>query len=97
MIAQTSRYTIDRTDQNVGDRYVALACGIYYSSATSEAIDKSINIRYEERDMVKAAQVAVLEESAHWIEEHNPSTGESVNRLVIPIDDAMNIVAGNAE
>ncbi len=76
---------------------VALACGIYYGSATSEAIDKSINIRYEERDMVKAAQVAVLEESAHWIEEHNPSTGESVNRLVIPIDDAMNIVAGNAE
>jgi|TARA_Y100000031_G_scaffold15049_1_gene15875 hypothetical protein len=75
---------------------VAIACGIYYSAATTEAFDKNVNIRYEERDMVREAQRAVLVESAHWVSEQHPETGETVERLVLPINDAMNIIAGNS-
>ena len=74
---------------------VAIACGIFYRSAATEAFDKHINIRYEQRNMVIAAQQAVLEESAHWVSEHNPSASKTIDRLVIPIDQAMDIVAGN--
>ena len=75
---------------------VAIACGIYYRAATSEALEKNINIRYDQKHMVQAEQRAVIEESAHWVREKDPTTGEVVDRLVIPIDDAMNIIAGNA-
>jgi hypothetical protein len=74
---------------------VALACGIFYRAETTEALDKNINIRYEQRNMVIAAQQAVLEESVHWVSEHNPEESTTINRLVIPIDQAMDIVAGN--
>ncbi len=74
---------------------VAFTCGIFYRAATTEALDKNINIRYEQRNMVMAAQQAVLEESAHWVSEHNPAASKSIDRLVIPIDQAMDIVAGN--
>jgi len=74
---------------------VALACGIFYRAETSEALDKNINIRYEQRDMVIASQQAVLEESVHWVSEYNENENKSINRLVIPIDQAMDIVAGN--
>lgn len=74
---------------------VALSCGIYYRAASTEAHEKHINIRYEQRNMVMAAQQAVLEESAHWVSVHNPDASEMVDRLVIPIDQAMDIVAGN--
>lgn len=76
---------------------VAIGTGIYYRAVMAEDGVKNINITYEERDMVRAAQQAVLEESAHWVREHDPESGEVVDRLVIPIDDAMNIVAGNTE
>ena len=75
---------------------VALACGIYYSAASSEALDKRVNIRYEQRDMVRDAQHAVLLESAHWVSEHDKD-GKETSRLVLPINDAMNIIAGNTE
>jgi len=75
---------------------VAIACGIYYRAATAEALDKNINIRYDQKYMVQAAQRAVIEETAHWVREQDPSSGEVSDRLVIPIHDAMNIVAGNA-
>ncbi len=74
---------------------VAITCGIFYRSAATEALDKNINIRYEQRNMVLAAQQAVLEESAHWVSEHNPAASKSIDRLVIPINQAMDIVAGN--
>ncbi|MBT4530532.1 MAG: hypothetical protein HOC27_04950 [Phycisphaerae bacterium] len=74
---------------------VAIACGIYYRSATTEAFDKNVNIRYEQRDMVLAAQQAVLEESARWVSRENPSASGTIEHLVIPIDHAMDIVAGN--
>ncbi|MBC8200990.1 MAG: hypothetical protein H8E86_03000 [Planctomycetes bacterium] len=74
---------------------VAIACGIYYRAASSEALDKRINIRYEQRDMVRDAQHAVLLESAHWVSEHDEVSGEETSRLVLPINDAMNIIAGN--
>lgn len=74
---------------------VALTCGIFYRAETTEALDKNINIRYEQRNMVIASQQAVLEESVHWVSEHNESESEVTNRLVIPIDQAMDIVAGN--
>ncbi|MDP7005762.1 MAG: hypothetical protein QF718_06090 [Phycisphaerales bacterium] len=76
---------------------VAIACGIYYSAATTEAFDKNVNIRYEQRDMVRDAQHAVLVESAHWVTEQHPETGKTVERLVLPINDAMNIIAGNSK
>ena len=75
---------------------VAFACGIYYRAATTEALDKNINIRYDQKYMVQAAQRAGIEEAAHWIREKDASSGEVSDRLVIPIDDAMNIIAGNA-
>lgn len=75
---------------------VAIACGIYYRAASTEALDKSVNIQYEERNMAQAAQRAVLEETAHWVREHDPSSGEATDRLVVPINDAMNIIADNA-
>ncbi len=75
---------------------VAIACGIYYRAASSEALDKRINIRYEQRDMVRDAQHAVLLESAHWVSEHDEVSGEETSRLVLPIKDAMNIIAGNS-
>lgn len=75
---------------------VAFACGIYYRAATTEALEKSINIRYDQKHTVQAEQRAVIEESAHWVRERDPSSGEVIDRLVIPIEDAMNIVAGNA-
>ena len=74
---------------------VAIACGIFYRSAETEALKKNINVRYEQRDMVMASQQAVLEESARWVSRHNPSSRETVEHLVIPIDQAMDIVAGN--
>ena len=74
---------------------VAFACGISYSARESEAIKKNVNVVYEQRNMVRDAQQAVLEESAHWVSEHNPESGEKITRLVIPIDQAMEIVAGN--
>jgi hypothetical protein len=45
--------------------------------------------------MVIAAQQAVLEEAVHWVSEHNEEESKTINRLVIPIDQAMDIVAGN--
>ena len=74
---------------------VAIACGIYYRAATAEAIEKNVNIRYEQRDMVRDAQHAVLVESAHWVSHHDEN-GKEVNRLVLPINDAMNIISGTA-
>ncbi len=74
---------------------VAIACGIYYRASTTESLDKSVNIQYEERNMAQAAQQATLEESAHWVRESDPTSGETTDRLVIPIDDAMNVIAGN--
>mgnify|MGYP007026197570 CR=1 FL=1 len=47
--------------------------------------------------MIKAAQKAVLEESAHWVIHHDAETGKSRDQLVIPINDAMDIVAGNVK
>ena len=76
---------------------VALACGIFYRAETSEALEKNINVRYEQRNMVIAAQQAVLEEAVHWVSEHNEEESKTINRLVIPIDQAMDIVAGNHE
>ncbi|MDP7005754.1 MAG: hypothetical protein QF718_06050 [Phycisphaerales bacterium] len=73
---------------------VAIACGVYYSAATTEAFDKNVNIRFEQRDMVRDAQHAVLLEAAHWVS-HQDESGNSVRRLVIPVDQAMDIVAGN--
>ena len=75
---------------------VAIACGIYYHAASTEAFGKSVNIRYEQRDMVRDAQHAVLLESAHWVSEHDEESGEETTRLVLPIKDAMNIIAGDA-
>ncbi len=75
---------------------VAIACGIYYRAATTEAFDKNVNIRYEQRDMVRDSQHAILVESAHWVSHHDEN-GKEVNRLVLPINDAMNIIAGNAK
>ena len=74
---------------------VSIACGIYYRAATTEAFDKSVNIRYEQRDMVRDAQHAVLREAAHWVSYHNEVSGEEEHRLVLPIDDAMKIIAGD--
>jgi hypothetical protein len=74
---------------------VAFTCGIFYRAATTEALDKNVNIRYEQRNMVLASQQAVLEETAHWITEHNSEDSTSIDTLVIPIDQAMDIVAGN--
>lgn len=76
---------------------VAIACGIYYNAATTESINKSVNIRYEQRDMVRAAQHAVIEEAAHWERVQDPITGDTVDRLVIPIDTAIDIVAGRTK
>ena len=45
--------------------------------------------------MVRDAQHAVLAEAAHWVSHQDPTTGEEVNRLVLPINDAMQIIAGN--
>ena len=47
--------------------------------------------------MVKDAQQAVLEESARWVSEQNAETGETSTRLIIPIDQAMDIVSGNTK
>ena len=76
---------------------VAATCGLFYSAASNEAFDKSVNIRYEERNMVIAAQQAVLEEAAHWESVKNTDDNKSIDRLVIPIDQAMDIIAGNTK
>ncbi len=72
---------------------VAIACGIYYRAATAEAKDKHVNIRYEQRDMVMAAQQAAIEESARWVSRINPSDAGAIDKLVVPINLAMEIVA----
>ncbi len=72
---------------------VAIACGIYYRAANTEARDKHVNIRYEERDMVMAAQQAVIEESVRWMSRENPSDAGAIDKLVVPINLAMEIVA----
>ena len=54
-------------------------------AASTEAFGKSVNIRYEQRDMVRDAQHAVLLESAHWVSEHDEESGEETTRLVLPI------------
>ena len=74
---------------------VLIAAGVYYRSLMTEAEVKNINVSFEQRNMIMASQHAVLEEAAHWVRHHDPKTGNSIDRLVIPINDAMNIVAGN--
>jgi len=76
---------------------ITISMGIYYRSLMSEAATKQINVTYEQRDMIKAAQKAVLEESAHWVRHHDAETGDSRDQLVIPINDAMDIIAGNVK
>ncbi|MDP7008876.1 MAG: hypothetical protein QGI78_04820 [Phycisphaerales bacterium] len=75
---------------------VLIASGVYYRSLMTEAEVKNINVTFEQRDMIMASQQAVLEESAHWVRHHSDS-GEPTDRLVIPIDDAMDIVAGTTK
>ena len=75
---------------------VAIGTGIYYRAVMAEDGVKNINISYEQRDMIIAAQHAVLEESAHRVRTNDPESGEPVDRLVIPITDAMDIISGNA-
>lgn len=74
---------------------IVFSAGIYYRSLMSEAAVKQIDVTFEQRDMIKDAQQAVLEESSHWVKHHDPATGEVSDRLVIPVDTAMDIVAGN--
>ena len=76
---------------------ITISAGIYYRSVMSEAAVKQVNVTFEQRDMIKAAQKAVLEESAHWARHYDGETGESRDQLVIPIDHAMDIVAGNVQ
>ncbi|HJN70957.1 MAG: hypothetical protein HOC93_03375 [Phycisphaerae bacterium] len=76
---------------------VLIAAGIYYRSLMTESEVKNINIVFEQRNMINEAQQAALEESAHWERRHDPKTGEQHDRLVIPINEAMNIVAGNTK
>ena len=76
---------------------ITISAGIYYRSVMSEAAVKQVNVTFEQRDMIKAAQKAVLEESAHWERHYDGETGESRDQLVIPIDHAMDIVAGNVQ
>ena len=76
---------------------VVFVCGIFYSAQNSEALEKNINVTYEQRNMVKDAQQAVLEESARWVSEQNAESGETSLRLIIPIDQAMDIVSGNTK
>ena len=57
-------------------------------------LEKSINIRFEDRNATRDAQHAVLDEEAHWVRERDPISGDIVDRLAIPIGDAMDIVAG---
>ncbi len=73
---------------------VARGTGIYYRAVMAEDGVKNINISYEQRDMIIAAQQAVLEETAHWVRTYDPESGEPVDRLVIPIHDAMEIISG---
>lgn len=74
---------------------VAIACGIYYYAVTVESFDKSVNIRYEERDIFRSQQQALLAEPAHWVREQDATSGNTTERLVIPIDAAIDIIAGN--
>ena len=74
---------------------VVFVAGVFYTSQGSEALDKNVNVRYEQRNMVQDAQQAALDEAAKWVEEKDPETGETKTRLVIPIDQAMDIVSGN--
>ena len=76
---------------------VAIGCGIFYSAQETEAFDKNVNIIYTQRNMVRDAQHAVLQESAHWVSKQDAETGETTSRLVIPIDQAMDIIAGNSQ
>jgi hypothetical protein len=76
---------------------IAIAAGVYYRSVMTEAETKNINVTFEQRDMILEAQQAVLEEAAHWVRHHNPESGETIDRLVIPVNDAMNIVAGSVK
>ena len=76
---------------------VAIGVGIFYSAQESEAFNKNVNIVYTQRNMVRDAQHAVLQESAHWVSEYDAETGLRSSRLVIPIDQAMDIVAGNSK
>ena len=46
---------------------VVFVCGIFYSAQNSEALEKNINVTYEQRNMVRDAQQAVLEESARSV------------------------------
>ena len=73
---------------------VVFVCGLFYSAQNSEALTKKINITYEQRNMVQDAQQAVLDESARWVSEQNAETGETTSRLIISIDQAMDIVSG---
>ena len=76
---------------------VAIGAGIFYSAQDAEAHKKQIDIRYEERNLFRQGQQNALMEASHWISENNPETKAVNKRLVIPIDQAIEIVAGNLE
>ena len=76
---------------------VAIGAGIFYSAQDAEAHKKQIDIRYEERNLFRQGQQNALMEASHWISENDPETKAVNKRLVIPIDQAIEIVAGNLE
>jgi len=76
---------------------VAIGAGIFYSAQDAEAHKKQIDIRYEERNLFRQGQQDALMEASHWISENDPETKAVNKRLVIPIDQAIEIVSGNLE
>ena len=76
---------------------VAIGAGIFYSAQDAEAHKKQIDIRYEERNLFRQGKQNALMEASHWISENDPETKAVNKRLVIPIDQAIEIVSGNLE
>lgn len=74
--------------------FVLASIGMFNRETMNEVLEKSINIRFEDRNATRDAQHAVLDEEAHWVRERDPISGDIVDRLAIPIEDAMDIVAG---
>jgi len=76
---------------------VLASIGMFYRETMNEVQEKSIDIRFEDRDATRDAQHAVLDEEPHWVRERDPISGDIVHRLAIPIEDAMDILASEGD
>ena len=71
--------------------FLLVTTAIYYLEVGYERESKVVKIYYGERAKVRASQEGLIQSSAHWYDAKDPDTDDNHRRLIIPIEEAMDI------